>query len=87
MRSLYPRKFPELAKAKRNELIEQLAGVDEEIGGLFLNNELPNNNQISAAIQRSTIALKISPVFPGSAIKNAAVQPMLDAVRLPSQSR
>ncbi|KAJ7188396.1 elongation factor G, mitochondrial [Mycena filopes] len=70
----------ELAKAKRTELIEQLAEVDEEIGELFLNDEQPSNNQISAAIRRSTIALKFSPVFLGSAIKNTAVQPLLDGV-------
>ncbi|EDR02488.1 uncharacterized protein LACBIDRAFT_295443 [Laccaria bicolor S238N-H82] len=75
-----PESVMELAKAKRNELVEQLAEVDEEIGELFLNDELPNNDQIAAAIRRSTIALKFSPVFLGSAIKNTAVQPMLDGV-------
>jgi elongation factor G len=36
--------------------------------------------QLEAAIRRSTIALKISPVFFGSAIKNTDVQPMLNGV-------
>ncbi|KAF7321467.1 Elongation factor G, mitochondrial [Mycena kentingensis (nom. inval.)] len=69
-----------LAKEKRQELIEQLAEVDEEIGELFLNDELPTNMQIADAIRRSTIGLKFSPVFLGSAIKNTAVQPLLDGV-------
>ncbi|EDR02252.1 uncharacterized protein LACBIDRAFT_309922 [Laccaria bicolor S238N-H82] len=56
---------------------EQLAEVDEEIGELFPNDELFNNHQIAAAIRRSTIALKFSPVFLGFAIKNTAVQPSL----------
>jgi len=64
----------ELAKAKRNELTE----VDEEIGEL--NDELPSNVQITAAIRRYTIALKFSPVFLSSVFKNTAVQPMLDGV-------
>ena len=32
------------------------------------------------ALRRATIAIKIVPVFCGSAFKNKAVQPMLDAV-------
>lgn len=75
-----PESVLEFAKEKRNDLIEQLAEVDEEIGELFLNDELPSNEQIAAAIRRSTISLKFSPVFMGSAIKNTAVQPLLDGV-------
>jgi len=69
-----------LAKEKRTELIEQLADVDEEICEIFLDDELPTNDQIAAAIRRSTIGLKFSPVFMGSAIKNTGVQPLLDGV-------
>ncbi|KAF7315294.1 Elongation factor G, mitochondrial [Mycena indigotica] len=75
-----PESVLELAKEKRVELIEQLAEVDEEIGELFLNDEQPTNDQIAAAIRRATIGLKFSPVFLGSAIKNTAVQPLLDGV-------
>ncbi|KAF8869777.1 elongation factor G, mitochondrial [Infundibulicybe gibba] len=75
-----PASVLELATSKRNELIEQLAEVDEEIGEIFLNDEKPTNDQIASAIRRSTIALKFSPVFLGSAIKNTAVQPLLDGV-------
>jgi len=42
--------------------------------------ELPTNDQFAAAIQRSTIGLKFSLVFMGSAIKNTGVQPLLDGV-------
>jgi len=70
----------ELATQKRQELIEQLAEVDDEIAELFLNDALPSNVQLAAAIRRATVALKFSPVFLGSAIKNTAVQPLLDGV-------
>jgi elongation factor G len=70
----------DLAKEKRQELIEQLAEVDEEMGEIFLNDEVPTNDQIAAAIRRCTVGLKFSPVFLGSAIKNTAVQPLLDGV-------
>ncbi|KDQ22629.1 hypothetical protein PLEOSDRAFT_1079870 [Pleurotus ostreatus PC15] len=75
-----PESVLELATSKRNELIEQLAEVDDTIGEIFLNDEVPTNQDIAAAIRRSTINLKFSPVFMGSAIKNTAVQPLLDGV-------
>lgn len=69
-----------MATQKRTELIEQLAEVDDEIAELFLNDALPSNTQLAAAIRRATVSLKFSPVFLGSAIKNTAVQPLLDGV-------
>ena len=70
----------ELATQKRTELIEQLAEVDDGIADLFLNDALPSNEQLAAAIRRATVSLKFSPVFLGSAVKNTAVQPLLDGV-------
>lgn len=75
-----PESVKELATAKRTELIEQLAEVDDTIGEIVLMDEVPSNNDIAAAIRRATISLKFSPVFLGSAIKNTAVQPLLDGV-------
>ena len=75
-----PAEVMELAKEKRRELIEQLAEVDEEMGELLIMDEDPTTPQLAEAIRRATISLKFSPVFLGSAIKNTAVQPMLDGV-------
>ncbi|KAL0066227.1 Elongation factor G, mitochondrial [Marasmius tenuissimus] len=75
-----PSELLDLAKAKRTELIEQLAEVDEEIGDLVLADEQPTNAQLADAIRRATVSLKFSPVFLGSAIKNTGVQPLLDGV-------
>jgi elongation factor G len=75
-----PTSVLELATQKRAELIEQLAEVDDEIAEFFLNDALPSSSQLAAAIQRATVSLKFSPVFLGSAIKNTAVQPLLDGV-------
>jgi elongation factor G len=69
-----------LAKKKRQELIEQLAEVDEQIGDMVIMEEDPTTAQLADAIRRATVSLKFSPVFLGSAIKNTAVQPMLDGV-------
>lgn len=75
-----PESVLDLAKAKRAELLEQLAEVDDEIGELLIMDETPTTAQLVAAIRRATVGLKFSPVFIGSAIKNTAVQPMLDGV-------
>jgi elongation factor G len=75
-----PESVLELATAKRTELIEMLADVDEQIGELVLMDETPTNIDISDAIRRATVGLKFTPVFMGSAIKNTGVQPLLDGV-------
>lgn len=75
-----PESVLELAKQKRMELIEQLAEVDDEMGEIFLNDQEPSQTQLVEAIRRTTVGLKFSPVFLGSAIKNTAVQPLLDGV-------
>ncbi|KAG2153768.1 P-loop containing nucleoside triphosphate hydrolase protein [Suillus bovinus] len=75
-----PESVLDLAKAKRAELLEQLAEVDDEMGELLIMDEIPTTAQLVAAIRRATVGLKFSPVFLGSAIKNTAVQPMLDGV-------
>ncbi len=68
------------AKMYREHLIEQLADVDDEIMGLYLDGKEPSVDQIKAAIRRQTIALKFVPCFCGSAFKNKGIQPLLDAV-------
>ena len=75
-----PAEVVDLAKAKRTELIETLADVDDEIAELFLEEKEPTKEQLVSAIRRATVSNKFSPVFLGSAIKNTAVQPMLDGV-------
>jgi elongation factor G len=69
-----------IAQERRAKLIETLADVDDEIAELFLEEKQPTQDQIKAAVRRSTIALKFTPVLMGSALADKSVQPMLDAV-------
>jgi elongation factor G len=69
-----------IAQERRAKLIETLADVDDEMAELFLDEQQPTQDQIKAAIRRSTIALKFTPVMMGSALADKSVQPMLDAV-------
>ncbi|KJR85888.1 elongation factor G [Sporothrix schenckii 1099-18] len=75
-----PADLVELAREKRQELIEKLADVDDEMAELFLEEQEPTPAQIKAAIRRATIGLKFTPVLMGTALGDKAVQPMLDAV-------
>lgn len=75
-----PESVVALAKRKRQELLEQLAEVDDEIGEMLIMDEEPSVVQVADAIRRATVGLKFTPVFLGSAIKNTGVQPLLDGV-------
>lgn len=75
-----PKEYVKMAEDKRTELIETLSNVDEEMGQLFLEDLKPNEEQLRAAIRRSTLDMKFVPVLVGSALKNKGVQPLLDAV-------
>ena len=75
-----PATVRQLAEEKRKKLIETLADVDDEIAEIFLEEQTPTIEQLKAAIRRSTIALKFTPVFMGSALGDKSVQPMLDGV-------
>ncbi len=75
-----PADLVDQANEYRAELIAKLADVDEGIAEKFLMEETPSNEEIAAAIRKATIALKLVPVFCGSAYKNRGVQKLLDGI-------
>jgi elongation factor G len=75
-----PPALVDLANTKRNEIIENLANIDENIAEIYLDEKIPTALQIDSAINRCTINRTFVPVFMGSAYHNKCVQPMLDAV-------
>lgn len=75
-----PAEFVERTKKYRQELIECLANVDDEIADIFLNGNEPTKEQIKKAIRRSVIACKFIPVLTGTSLRNRGVQFVLDAV-------
>src|SRR5262249_14854290 len=68
------------AQAAREQMIERLGEVDDEVMALYLEGKPPSEEQIRAALRRATIAMKAIPVTMGAAFKNKGVQPLLDAV-------
>jgi elongation factor G len=69
-----------LAKAKRAELIANVANFDEALGECFLAEEEPTEEVLRLAIRQATIRREMIPVFMGSAYKNVGVQLLLDGV-------
>lgn len=65
----------------REKTLEALAENDDTFMELYLEENF-SEDDIHAAIKRATLARKITPVLAGSALKNAGVQPLLDAVGL-----
>ncbi len=64
----------------RHDLIEALADHDEEVMELYVAEKDPDVALLRKALRRGTIAGEIQPVLCGTAFKNKAVQPLLDAI-------
>ncbi|MCL2012773.1 MAG: elongation factor G [Cystobacterineae bacterium] len=75
-----PAEFAEAAQTAREEIIQNVADVDDILAEKYLNEEPCSAEDIRAAIRRATIALKMTPVLCGSAYKNKGVQLVLNAV-------
>lgn len=65
---------------KRQELIETVSNVDDTFGEMFLEEKVPTEKDIMAAIRRACLKRVFTPVFVGTALKNKGVQPLLDGV-------
>ncbi len=67
------------AEAKRAVMLDAVSMFSDELMEAVLE-ERPTPELIRAAVRKGTLLLKLTPVFIGSAYKNKAVQPLLDAV-------
>ena len=63
-----------------NDLVEQIANLDDEIAELVLEEKPVTKELLKAGIRRQTIANRFIPVAGGSAFKNKGVQYLVDAV-------
>ena len=64
----------------REQLIERLAELDNEVMELFLEKKDIPEGLLKKAVRAATLSLKAVPVLLGSSFKNKAVQNLLDAV-------
>jgi len=68
------------ARDVRHKLIEALAELDDHIMEKYIEGEDPSPLEIREAIRRVTIAGKFIPVLGGTALRNKAIHPLLDAI-------
>lgn len=75
-----PADYLEQSKKAREFMIEKVSEYDDALMHKFIEGQEPTVAEIKAAIRKGTIALKMSPVVVGSALKNKGIQQLLDAV-------
>jgi elongation factor G len=75
-----PDDLMEEAIQRREQLIEQLADLDDEIALLYLDGAEIPAGRLRATLRRATLSGALVPVMAGSALKNKGVQLLLDAV-------
>ena len=75
-----PDDMKDLAQEYREKLIESVAETDDELMEKFFAGETFTTKEIKDAIRKATIALVITPVLCGTALRNKGVQKLLDAV-------
>ena len=75
-----PADLVEAAQAAREKLVEAVSAIDDHLMEKYLEGEEVSEDEIRTALRAGTLAMKIVPVFTGSAFKNKGVQTLLDAV-------
>jgi elongation factor G len=75
-----PAEYVEKAKQYRAELLELVAGEDEELMEKYLENGDLSEDDLRIGIRKGTLSFSFVPILCGSAFKNKGVQQMLDAV-------
>ena len=75
-----PDECRELADEYREKLVEAAADIDDSIMEKFLGGEEVSSEEITAAVRKGALELKITPILCGAAFKNKGVQQLLDAV-------
>jgi elongation factor G len=75
-----PEENLEEAKVYREKMLDAVAEFDEGVMERYLGGETLAVDEVKRAIRLGAIALKVTPVFCGSAFKNKGVQPLLDGV-------
>ncbi len=75
-----PDDLQDIAKERREKIIEKISETDEKLTEKYLNGEALTEAEIKAALRKGTIEMSLVPVLCGAAFKNKGVQLLLDAV-------
>src|SRR5438105_7734214 len=69
-----------VAEQARHDLFEKLADHDPEVMEKYVHEDDPTPEELRRAIRKATLEVTGTPVLCGSAFKNKAIQPLLDAI-------
>ena len=75
-----PADMEELANKYHDELIEKICELDDDLLEMYLEGEVPSDEQLKAALRKGTCEGTAIPVCCGSAYRNKGVQKLLDAI-------
>jgi len=75
-----PSTLQEQAVASRERLVEAVVEIDDGLINKYLEGEAINNEEIITAIEKSTLAGKLVPVFVGSALQGIGTQQFLNGI-------
>eukprot|EP01122_Echinamoeba_exundans_P001672 TRINITY_DN11684_c0_g1_i1.p1 TRINITY_DN11684_c0_g1~~TRINITY_DN11684_c0_g1_i1.p1 ORF type:complete len:694 (+),score=86.93 TRINITY_DN11684_c0_g1_i1:1625-3706(+) len=75
-----PAEFKDQVEELRNELVEKVAELDEDLTMKYLEGEEITIAELKAALRKGVVEVKIFPLICGSSYRNKGVQLMLDAV-------
>lgn len=75
-----PSELTEEAQLYRENMIELLSENDDVLMEKFISGDAISEQEIRDAIRRVTIAVKLFPVYCGTALRNKGVQPVLDGI-------
>jgi elongation factor G len=75
-----PEDMKDEAEEYRTNLVESICETDEELMLQYLEDEIPSEEELKAALRKATINVDIIPVCCGTAYRNKGVQKLLDAI-------
>jgi elongation factor G len=75
-----PDDYRDVAEKYRDQLVESLCEVDDELVEDYLEGRPIGPERIKGVLRKATISLEVVPVLCGAAFKNKGVQPLLDAI-------
>ncbi len=75
-----PAEFADEAKKWREEMVEKISETNDALTEKYLNGEEISVEELKAALRMAVVAVRLIPVFTGTALRNKGVQLVLDGV-------
>src|SRR6266513_3092211 len=75
-----PAELRAAAEQARHDLFEKLADHDPEVMEKYVHEEEPTPDELRRAVRKATLETTGTPVMCGTAFRNKAIQPLLDAI-------